>query len=27
MAYGDRYIWGATVGMLYTLYQILTGRS
>ena len=27
MAYGDRYIWGATAGMLYTLYQILTGRS
>jgi len=27
MAYGDRYIWGATAGMLYTLYQVLTGRS
>ncbi|HWH48455.1 MAG TPA: CoA pyrophosphatase [Burkholderiales bacterium] len=27
MPYGDRYIWGATAGMLYTLYQILTGRS
>ena len=27
MAYGERYIWGATAGMLYTLYQILTGSS
>lgn len=27
MAYGDRYIWGATAGMLYTLYQVLTGRA
>jgi 8-oxo-dGTP pyrophosphatase MutT (NUDIX family) len=27
MAYGDRYIWGATAGMLYSFYQILTGRS
>lgn len=27
MPFGERYIWGATAGMLYTLYQILTGRS
>lgn len=27
MPYRDRHIWGATAGMLYTLYQILTGRS
>lgn len=26
MPYGDRYIWGATAGMLYSLYCALTGR-
>ncbi|MGH8678634.1 MAG: CoA pyrophosphatase [Burkholderiales bacterium] len=26
MPYGNRYIWGATAGMLYTLYQVLTFR-
>lgn len=27
MPYGERNIWGATAGMLYTLYQILTARA
>lgn len=27
MPYGDRYIWGATAGMLVNLYDVLTARS
>lgn len=27
MPFGERYIWGATAGMLFTLYQVLSGRD
>jgi 8-oxo-dGTP pyrophosphatase MutT (NUDIX family) len=27
MPFGQRYIWGATAGMLFTLYQLLSGRD